>query len=139
MTLVAATKDLAERLATLPGLRVYTTPPDGAPELPCAIIQPGQPLAEYDGTLAGRDVTYNFAVLLLTRSGHEGQAWEEVASYVAPTGSASFKAAVEARPAQPGGTVDWFRTLRASDGGRVSYRKAAYWGLTFQVQAYVGG
>ena len=138
MTLVAARDGLAGRLATLTGLRVYSLPPETTPELPAAIIQPGQPLAEYDGTLAGDDVTFRFTVLLLTGSGDDEQAWQEVAGYVAPSGAGSVKAAVESASGADAG-VDWFRVVRAVEGGRVTYRKATYWGVTFQVQAYVSG
>ena len=137
MSLVAVRDELAQRLANLDGLRVYPVPPDTVPQLPAAIIQPGQPLAEYGRTLAGGDVTYTFAILLLTKSGDDEQAWQDLAAYVAPTGSDSIKAAVET----PTGNApaDWFRVQRAAEGGPVTYRKAAYWGATFHVQAYVGG
>ena len=137
MSLVAVRDELAKRLGALDGLRVYPVPPDTVPQLPAAVIQPGQPLAEYGRTLSGGDVTYTFAVLLLTRSGDDEQAWRDLAACVAPTGSSSFKAAVEtATGASP---PDWFRVLRATEGGPVTYRNGAYWGATFQIQAYVGG
>ena len=137
MSLVAVRDELAERLGTLDDLRVYPVPPDTIPQLPAAIIQPGQPLAEYGRTLSGGDVTYTFAVLLLTQSGDDEQAWQDLAAYLAPTGAGSVKAAVET----PTDTspADWFRVLRATEGGRVTYRKTAFWGATFHVQAYVGG
>ena len=75
MSLIAVRDELAKRLAVLDGLRVYPVPPDTVPQLPAAIIQPGQPLAEYGRTLSGGDVTYTFAVLLLTKSGDDEQAW----------------------------------------------------------------
>lgn len=137
MSLVAVRDELAKRLGTLDGLRVYPVPPDTVPELPAAIIQTGQPLAEYGRTLSGRDVTYTFAVLLLTKSGDDEQAWEELAAYLAPTGSGSVKATVET-PTQTG-PADWYRVLRATEGGPVTYRKTGYWGAAFHVQACVGG
>ena len=137
MSLIAVRDELAKRLAALDGLRVYPVPPDTIPQLPAAIIQPGQPLAEYGRTLSGGDVTYTFAVLLLTKSGDDQQAWRDLAAYLAPTGSGSVKAAVET--ATGPGPADWFRVQRATEGGPVTYRKAAYWGAIFHVQAYVGG
>ena len=137
MSLVAVRDQLAKRLAALDGLRVYPVPPDTVPQLPAAIIQPGQPLAEYGRTLSGGDVTYAFAVLLLTQSGDDQQAWQDLAAYLAPTGIGSVKASVET-PAGDG-PADWLRVLRATEGGPVTYRKAAYWGATVHVQAYVGG
>ncbi len=137
MSLVAVRDELAQRLAALDGLRVYPVPPDTLQQLPAAIIQPGQPLAEYGRTLAGGDVTYTFAVLLLAKSGDDDQAWQELAAYLASTGSDSVKAAVETPTgASP---ADWFRVLRATEGGRVTYHKVNYWGATFHVQACVGG
>ena len=137
MSLIAVRDELAKRLDTLEGLRVYPIPPDTVPQLPAAVIQPGQPLAEYGHTLSGSDVAYSFAVLLLTKSGDDQQAWQDLAAYLAPTGSGSVKAAVET--AADTGPADWFRVLRATDGGPITYRKAAYWAATFHVQAYVGG
>ena len=147
MGLVEARNELARRLGSLAGLRVYELPPETAPELPAAIIRPGQPLAEYNGTLGGGDVAFNFAVLLLTGSGDAAQAWDELASYLAPDGKGSVKAAVETAT---GGSndnndndgndgVDWLRVTRADDGGRVVYNQTGYWGATFHVQAYVSG
>ncbi len=136
MSLVEVRNELANRLATLDGLRVYTVPPEAPPELPAAIIGPGQPLAEYARTLSGGDVAYNFQVLLLSRSADGSQAWEELAAYLSPTGAGSVKVAVESGA---GGDVDWFRLVQATDGGPVNYRKSGYWGVTFHVQAYVSG
>ena len=138
MTLVAVRNSLAARLGRIQGVRVYPTPPESAPELPAAIIQPGQPLAEYGGTLGGGDVTFRFTVLLLTRSGDDEEAWTELAGYVAPSGPGSVKAQVEDAAGVPAG-ADWFRVARATEGGRVSYRNGAYWGVSFQVLAYVSG
>ncbi|MDE2940174.1 MAG: hypothetical protein OXR67_14860 [Chloroflexota bacterium] len=139
MSLVAVRDELAKRLATLDGLRVYPVPPDTVSELPAAVIQPGQPLAEYGRTLSGGDVTYTFAVLLLTQSGDDEQAWQDLAAYLSPSGSSSVKAAVETSTGPNPGPADWLRVQRATEGGHVTYRKNAYWGATFHVRAYVGG
>ena len=140
MSFVEVRNELAKRLAALEGLRVYSAPPGAteraAPELPAAIIQPGQPLAEYDLTLAGKDVRYNFAVLVLTGSADPEQAWAELAGYLSPSGAGSLKAAVEGGT---GGKADWFRVGQATEGGKGGYGKDGCWGVTFQVQAYVGG
>ena len=150
MSLVDARYELERRLSGIEGLRVYPLPPQSVPELPAAIIQPGQPLAEYNRTLGG-GVTYNLAVLVLAGSGDEDQAWQELAAYVAPAGPRSVRAAVEAAVSADGqaeedaaeeGTgsgVDWFRVGQAEGGGRTLYNKAACWGVTFQVQAYAAG
>lgn len=138
MTLVEVRNELAERLSSLEGLRVYTAAPESAPELPAAIIQPGQPLAEYDRTLAGGDVVYGFRVLALARSGDDNEAWDEVSAYAAPSGPGSVKAAVETGAGETSG-ADWFRVVRATEGGRTTFGKAVYWGITFEVQAYSGG
>ena len=140
MSFVEVRNELAKRLAALEGLRVYSVPPradeQAALELPAAIIQPGQPLAEYDLTLAGKDVRYNFAVLVLTGSADPEQAWDELAGYLAPAGAGSLKAAVEDGS---GEAADWFRVGQATEGGKVGYGKGGCWGVTFQVQAGVKG
>lgn len=138
MTINAVRDDLADRLENIGGLRVYRQPPDTLPELPAAIIQPGEPLADYDRVIGAADVSYRFSVLLLARSADYAQAWEEVAAYINPTGAGSLKAAVEVA----GDTTikaDWFRVVKAGNAGRVTYNKAAYWGVTFQIQAYASG
>ena len=134
VSLVEVRNELVDRLAKLEGLRVYSVPPEAAPELPAAIVQSGQPLAEYGRTLSGGDVAYNFAVLLLNGSAYPAQAWEELAGYLSPTAPGSLKAAVEGGT---GGGVDWFRVSQATDGGIITYGKAGYRGVTFHVQAYV--
>lgn len=138
MALVEVRDELARRLGRLAGVRVYGEPPDAVTELPAAIIRPGRPLAEYNGTLAGDDVAYGLEVLVLTGSGDDAQAWEQLAAWVAPTGPGSLKAQVE-DPTGSVGAVDWFRLTRASEGGRISYGKVTYWGVAFQVQGYVSG
>ena len=138
MTVIQARNELAERLATIDGLRVYGYPPDTLPELPAAIIQPGEPLAEYHRVMGADDVCYRFSVLLLTRSADEGQAWEEAAGYVAPSGAGAVPAAVEQAAAESA-VADWFRVVKAGNAGRVAFNRSAYWGVTFQVVAYVSG
>ena len=145
MSLIDVRSELERRLSTVSGLRVYALPPESVTELPAAIIQPGQPLAEYDRTMAGGSVSYNFAVLVLTRSGDDAEAWKELAAYVAPAGPDSIKAAVEKAAVEEEGSagkrsgVDWFHVVQAEGGGRTLYNKAAHWGVTFQVQGSTGG
>ncbi len=138
--------ELARRLEQgLAGVRVYRYPPEGMPELPAAIIQPGEPLAEYHRVIGADDVCYRFAVLLLTGSADGEQAWDAAAAYVSPAGFGSAAAAMEgsadaaAAKLKGSGPADWFRVIRAGNAGRVVYQRAAYWGVTFLVQAYVGG
>lgn len=140
MSLIDVRNELEQRLAAIVGLRVYNLPPESVAELPAAIIQPGQPLVEYDRTMAGGRVIFNFAVLLLTGSGDDAEAWKDLAAYVAPAGPNSVKAAVETESsAGESGGVDWLRVVQAEGGGRTLYNKAAHWGVTFQVQGCSGG
>ena len=140
MSLIDVRSEMERRLSAIDGLRVYALPPESVTELPAAIIQPGQPLAEYDRTMADGRVRYNLAVLLLTGSGDDAEAWKELAGYVAPTGPDSIRAAVETGSAEeePSG-VDWLRVVQAEGGGRTLYNKAAYWSVTFHVQGSSGG
>ena len=140
MSLIDVRNELERRLSAIAGLRVYVLPPESVTELPAAIIQPGQPLVEYDLTMAGGRVSYNFALLLLTRSGDDAEAWKELAGYVAPAGPDSVKAAVETEsPEAKDSGVDWLRVVQAEGGGRTLYNKAAHWGVTFQVRGCSGG
>ena len=136
MSLSDIRNGLAQRLDSISGLRVYPTPPDALPELPAAIITPGDPLARYDQVMQGADVRYSFQVLLLVNSADEAQAWADLEPYISPSGAASVKAAVDG---SLGGNADWARVTRASGGGKVGYHRASYWGVTFQVEVYRSG
>ncbi|MYC29846.1 MAG: hypothetical protein F4X65_07135 [Chloroflexi bacterium] len=140
MSLIDLRNELEKRLSAIDGLRVYALPPESVTELPAAIIQPGQPLAEYDRTMAGPRVSYNLAVLLLTGSGDDTEAWKDLAGYVAPVGPLSIKEALETESLEgKRNGADWLRVVQAEGGGRTLYNKAAYWGVTFLVQGSSGG
>lgn len=136
MTVKSVRDELAHRLETIGGLRVYRQPPDTPPELPAAIIQPGEPLAEYDRVAGAADVSYRFSVLLLARSADTAQAWEEVAACVNPAGDRSVKRAVEGAPAV---NADWFRVVRAGAAVPVTCCRVPCWGVTFLIEAYASG
>ena len=87
--------------------------------------------AKYDRTMGGSDVRYRLELLLLVDSGDLKQAWDDVASYVAPAGGPSVKAAVDGNL---GGSADWARVLGVKRVGRVAYGRGAYWGAAFQVE-----
>ena len=87
MTITAVRGELAARLGAIGGLRVYPYPPDSVSELPAAIIQPEEPLVEYDRTMGGSDASYRFSALLLTQSADEAQAWKELETYLNPSGA----------------------------------------------------
>ena len=139
MTITAVRDELASRLGAIGGLRVYPYPPDSVSELPAAIIQPGEPLVEYDRTMGGSDASYRFSALLLAQSADEAQAWKELETYLNPSGAGSIKAAVEEETTVRAGGADWFRVVRATGAGRVTYNRVAYWGVTFLIQSYSGG
>ena len=136
MTLTDVREGLAQRLEGIGGLRVYATPPESLPQLPSAIIRPADQLAVYDQVMGGADVCYEFQVLVLVKSADEAQAWADLGTYISPTGPASVKAAVDG---SLGGLADWGRVTRATGGGRVSYHRASYWGVTFHVEVYRSG
>jgi hypothetical protein len=136
MTLAAVRDGLVTRLNTISGLRVYETPPDSVPELPAAIVTQGEPFASYDQVMGAADVRYSFEVLLLVRSADDAQAWADLEPYLSPAGASSVKAAVDGTL---GGNADWARVTRLPSAGRVTYRRASYWGATFQVEVYESG
>jgi hypothetical protein len=75
-------------------------------------------------------------VLVLVRSGDEGQAFSELEPYVSPAGASSVKAAVDG---DLGGNADWARVVQAPSVGRVTYQRTVYWGAAFRVDVYQSG
>jgi hypothetical protein len=136
MTLTAVRDGLVTRLNTISGLRVYETPPAVVQEFPAAILTQREPFASYDQVIGGPDVRYSFEVLVLVRSGDEGQAFSELEAYVSPAGASSVKAAVDG---DLDGNADWARVVQAPSVGRVTYQRVAYWGATFRVDVYESG
>ena len=136
MSLAEVQAGLVAQLETIGGLRVYWESPPGPPEVPAILAGHGGVSAKYDRTMGGSDVRYRLELLLLVDSGDIKQAWDDVASYVAPTGGASVKAAVDGNL---GGSADWARVLGVKRVGQVAYGRGAYWGAAFQVEVYCSG
>ena len=59
--------------------------------------------------MGGSDASYRFSALLLAQSADEAQAWEELETYLNPSGAGSIKAAVEEGTTVRAGSADWFR------------------------------
>ena len=127
---------IAARLESIGGLRVYPEPPAAVSEFPALILGPGGISAKYDQTMKGGDVRYSLEVLLLVASGDAGEAWDQLESYVSADGEASVKAALDG---DLDGAAHWARVLGAGKVGQVSYRRANYWGASFQLEVCARG
>ena len=95
MSAINDAKDgLVARLQTISGLHVYGQPPEAVHEFPAAVVL--TPDVTYPAAFSGNTLQHRLHVLLLL--GHPGsftEGWDELDSYLAPTGAKSVRAAVQ--------------------------------------------
>jgi hypothetical protein len=96
----AVRKGLKDRLATISGLRVYSTLPS-APQSPCASVKPlSRALQTMDGGM-----TYQFQILVYCNPSDLAKAQVQIDEYLSDDGPNSIEAAIEADP-RLGGVAD---------------------------------
>ena len=98
-----ATQGLAETLETLPGLRVLDYPPASVSEVPVAVVLFESRDAAL--TLGGSSFAGRMKVVLAVASGSAREAHRTLEEFMAPLGTNSVQAAVDA-DATWGGNVD---------------------------------
>ncbi len=113
-TLSGIREALRVRLDTIDGLRAYDVMP-GSPQYPAAAvsIKSFQYSRDFDGAL-----TIQFYIWLYVNATDLVRAQRSLDAYLAPTGTQSIKAAVEA-DATLGGTADWVNVSGATEGPRL--------------------
>ncbi len=96
------------RLETISGLQVYDFEPDGISVTPmCSIrLVNMRRNVTFEGASVPGDRIYNWMLTLRIQGRIPKERWEEVDSYLAPTGSKSILAAIDGDDTL-GGAVEW--------------------------------
>ncbi len=113
--------EIADRLDTVDGLRVYKYPADSVQEFPAAIIRDNQAtLAEYRSTTP--EAVYHLEVMVVVGLAEEQEAYEELEKYVS---GASVN------------SVQSLECVRAEPRRRYAIGGASLWGCAFWVRNIV--
>ena len=102
-TLTDIRDGLVDRLATISGLRVYSSQMNSIQEYPCAVVI--LDTLDYVIAIGGYSFQGQFRVVMLTDSGIVQDAHEQLDPYLDPSGAQSVTAAILADDTL-GGTVD---------------------------------
>lgn len=125
---------LANRIATISGLTVYNTIPDSV-TVPAAIIGPpaGQmPFLHYSDTFDG-GVTYLLAIRVYVSRYDSPMAQDALDPFVAPTGSQSLDATIDADPSL-GGVVEYANLVEVRNYGKYTIGDVDYVGAEWLVR-----
>jgi len=118
---------LANRLATISGLRASATIPDN-PQPPVAVVMPSR--ISYDQAFGRGSDEYEFTVMLIVGRVVDRTSQTNLDAYCASSGSASVKAAIEAEPTLGGVALDCRVTAMTNQGslavGDVTYHTAEF-------------
>lgn len=123
---------LANRLATISGLRTSATLPDN-PNPPIALITPNS--VQFDDVFKRGMQTYNFTVLVIVGRVDERTAQNNLDAYCASTGSSSIKLAIEGDKTL-GGKVFDTRVTEMRNYGQLSIAEVIYLSAEFSVICY---
>jgi uncharacterized membrane protein len=128
-------KGLAARLETIAGLRVHTTPP-GAITPPAAVIRRAQ--TRYDATMARGSDDHGFVVTVFVPLVSDAHAQPALDAYLAPSGTSSIKAAIEADPSL-GGVAHFARVVSAEEDRTIEYGGVVYVAVDWIVEVTASG
>ena len=122
----AMARGIATNLATIPGLRTYSTIPDDV-NVPCAIVSLTS--VDYDQAFQGGLTNYQFNVTVIVSRITERRAQERVNAYIA-TGAGGVKAAIESDRTLDGAAFDCVVTemtnITSANIGEVEYLTAEF-------------
>ena len=113
MNLVDVMDDLAARLNTIEGLRVYAFPPDNV-QPPAAVVNYPEAIT-YDGTFGRGMDRMTLPVMVMVGRASDRASRDQIAPYVEGSGVKSIKAVLEYEPAE----VDPIEPYTAFDTVRV--------------------
>ena len=130
----AISDQIAVRLRTVSAFTVvFDTTPDRV-TVPCAIVRPGSPVADYHEAMGGQGLTrFNFEVLALA------QRWEPNAGQDVLDGFISGSAGVEAAirgDTTLGGEAQTSQVTSCTAYGNVNVADSQYVGAIFNVEVY---
>ena len=120
-------------LETITGLRVYDHAPDSINEFPAAVIMFTGRTARDGMTLGGSSFTGRITVTLLVSKGDSLEAQDELDKYMAPLGSFSIEAAVDADNTW-GSKVDDGRLVEVQNVGNREILEGWYVGADFMFE-----
>lgn len=133
-TVSAVRAGLATRIATISGLEVHSTVPT-TPQVPSVLVQATG--GDYDLTMADGGETWRFDLVLLAIQAATpwDVAQDAIDDYLARTGTASIKAAIEG-DVTLGGVAHSTRVLGWSDYGTISMGGVEYFGARLRVEVW---
>ena len=134
--IVNAKKGLAAALSEIEGLRVFDYAPEGAHELPAAIVRLES--RESVETLGGGAVRGSLRVEALTSASDARQGEDALAAFIEPRGERSIEAAASADPTW-GGAVDDGRLVSVDNIGRRKVGGVSCMGAEFHFWFVVSG
>lgn len=137
MGLTAVREGVGTRLETISGLRVYDKI-TGVVAPPAAIVEPGDPVIDFDLAMARGLDGYRLRVVLLIAFKADTQVTDALDGYLAQSGATSVKSAVEGDRTLGGAASDC-RVVDATNYGEYTYAGQAYVGVTFNVEAWATG
>ena len=128
MDLAEIRAGLADRLATIAGLRCYAYQPDTF-ATPCAIVlapAAAQYITDFDGT-----VELSIPIVVLVQRVDSRSADAEISTYLASTGATSIKAAIDGDPTLGGAAQ--YTTVNGFGPFTEEYDPAAYLAATIDL------
>jgi hypothetical protein len=125
---------LATRLATIAGLHAYPEPPDGAPEIPAAIVLP---VTNDDQLTLGSGLKQrSFDIWVLLGRGTLASGIDKLDGFVDSGGAESVRAAING-DLQLGGNADTVILRGAADFGEMNWGGVSYVGARIRADVYV--
>lgn len=126
---------LKTRFETIAGLKGYAVAP-ATPIVPCAFPLPAA--IEYDEAMARGSDQLTFTLVLLLAKYSTEMDQSKLDAYLAGSGAASIKAAVEG-DGTLGGACDWVRVARVTAYGQIEYNGVDYLGARLTAEVDVDG
>jgi hypothetical protein len=132
----AAIRDgLKTRLETISALTVvYDNVPDRV-VVPCAVVAPGSPIAQYhqSGNDSGALTQFNFDIIVLVQHWEPNAAQDRIDAVI--SGAGSVETAIEGNKVL-GGAASTCQVVRCLDYGRILVADTEYSGARFTVEVY---
>ena len=125
---------IAVRLRTVSTFAVvFDTMPDRV-TVPCAIVRPGSPVADYHEAMGGQGVSrFNFEVLTLAQRWEPNAGQDVLDGFI--SGSGSVEAAIRGDETLDG-EASTSQVVLCTAVGNVQVADSLFWGCQFQVEVY---
>jgi hypothetical protein len=131
-SLSALRAGIAARLATIPGLTVYASPP-GQVNVPAAIVLPAADFVTFDATMGRGSDDFSFLARVLVADTVADVGQDSLDAYLAGSGAHSVKAAIEG-DGTLGGIASYAVVTSARAYGDYEYAGLSYLGVEFAVE-----